>query len=45
MNNNKVTFPISIDWKWTVILIIMCLGEPDIIDGMVTLLHNLANSF
>ena len=38
---DKVTLQMP-EWKYTVILIIFCLGDPDIIDGIVKVLMSLS---
>jgi len=42
MKDNKYTFTSD---KWIIIWILVCLGEPDILDGIIKLIHNLGEYF
>lgn len=40
---NKANFTIQWPGKWLLILIILCLGEPDILDELINILAAIAN--
>ena len=43
MSTENVKSNVVINLKWIIIWILICLGEPDILDGIIAVLQKLAN--
>ena len=43
MKLNDTKYNVTIDLRWIIIWILICLGEPDILDSIIAVLQKLAN--